>query len=136
MKTNCDKIQIIKNQFLKKDNMIVLNNLDQNVFKIKRIFIVKENENIIRGKHSHIKCKQLLVCLEGKIKVICDDGFKKKTFILNSPNKSILIPNNIWVTQKYLDEKNILKVCCDMDFSEKDYIRDYKTFLNYIANKK
>mgnify|MGYP003624786009 FL=1 len=44
-------------------------------FDIKRVFYVYgvKNQND-RGKHSHYKTKQLLICLSGKIEVMCDDG--------------------------------------------------------------
>ena len=43
-----------------------------------------------------------MLCLNGKLEIICDDGISQKTFTLTRPNKGILIPDGIWATQKYL----------------------------------
>ena len=54
------------------------NNLD---FESKRIFIVNQvPTGEIRGNHSHYKTKQLLICLNGKCEVICDDGINKEKY--------------------------------------------------------
>ena len=99
---------------------------------IKRSFIVTSSEeNIIRGKHAHINLNQFLICLNGKCKVICDDGSAKKTFNLNKPNQVLCIPNQIWSEQYYQDISTILLVLCDDEFKESDYIRNYADFISF-----
>ena len=97
--------------------------------EIKRTFIIKANRNIKRGYHSHKRCSQLLVCLQGEIDVFCEDGERKKTYSLKETD-SIMIPPGIWSHQEYKDESNILAVWCDMDFEEEDYIRTYEEFID------
>ena len=57
-------------------------------FQIKRIFYVfgVHNQND-RGKHSHYKTKQVLICLNGEVTVKCDDGHRKNTWKLNKSRK-------------------------------------------------
>ncbi len=100
-------------------------------FNFKRVFLVKSNINNIRGKHAHKKCIQLLNCINGKIKIFCEtkNGIKK-TFVLDKPEKFLIIPRMTWSIQKYLKKNSILMVICSERFSEKDYLRNYSKFKN------
>jgi len=101
-------------------------------FKIvKRVFVVRANKGSIRGKHAHIKCNQFLTCPHGILNVICDDGVSKKTFCLNNPKLGLLIPAGIWAEQHYLKFGSVLTVLCDRVYEPKDYINNYKDFLNF-----
>ena len=98
-------------------------------FEVKRIFYVfgVHNQND-RGKHSHYKTKQVLICLSGEIIVKCDDGYRKNTWKLNKPNQALYIPEMIWVEQAYVDEDSVLLVLANTRYSESDYIDDYGEF--------
>ena len=99
-------------------------------FDIKRIFYVygvKDQND--RGKHSHYKTKQLLICLNGEIEVLCDDGKKKKRYFLSKPNEAVYIPELIWDEQKYMSEDSVLLVLSNTHYDEKDYIESYDDFL-------
>ena len=101
-------------------------------FNFQRVFVVKSNLNQIRGRHAHKKCIQLLSCLNGKIKIFCESkSGKKKNFILDNPEKFLIIPKMTWSIQKYLKKNTILMVICSRNFSEKDYIRDYAKFKKF-----
>lgn len=97
---------------------------------ISRVFIVKSKEATKRGNHAHKECTQLLVAINGKCKVICDDGKDRKEFILEDPSKGLLIPPTIWAEQVY-EKDSILMVLADQLYDETDYIRDYKDFLSF-----
>lgn len=125
-----ENVKLIKSQKISKENLVIYNDVDRELFKVKRVFSIKESKGAIRGKHAHKKCKQFLICIFGKIKIICKDGSKTRTFILSSPDRGLLIPEGIWATQLYLDKINILNVFCDRDFIESDYIRNYRDYLN------
>lgn len=100
---------------------------------VKRIFIVKGNENEIRGRHAHRQVTQYLVCVHGACEVICDDGEQKKGFQLNAVNQALLLPPGIWAEQTYLEKDTTLMVACDALYDEADYIRDYAEFLQYCS---
>ena len=61
-------------------------------FRAKRIFYVYgvEGQND-RGKHSHHKTKQVLICLYGQVDVICDDGKNKRIITLTIHFKIYMI---------------------------------------------
>ena len=61
-------------------------------FKIKRVFYVFEvHDQKDRGEHSHYKTEQVLICLNGKVKVLCDDGKNRKEWVLDKPNQALYI---------------------------------------------
>lgn len=98
-------------------------------FEIKRVFYVygvKDQNN--RGKHSHYKTKQVLICLNGKIEVLCDDGDKKQKYLLESPQQALYIPSMIWDEQTYLTEDSVLLVLANTKYDKNDYIIDLKKF--------
>jgi len=98
-------------------------------FLIRRVFYVygvKDQND--RGKHSHHKTKQVLICLKGEVKVVCDDGENKDTWILNEPNKALYIPEMIWDEQLYTSEDSILLVLANNKYNFNDYIEDYEKF--------
>lgn len=98
-------------------------------FKIKRVFYVfNVNNQNDRGKHSHHKTKQILICLNGEIDVIVDDGFKRKVITINDKFTGIFIPEMIWDEQIYKTEDSLLMVLCDTHYDIDDYIEDYDTF--------
>jgi len=103
-------------------------------FPIARIFNVRAQKGITRGRHAHRACSQLLICTNGTIKVTCDNGKKTSTYILDEPNHGLLIKPGIWTKQKYIKENTVLTVLCDSLYDEKDYIRNYKDFLEYAIN--
>ncbi|MCW7462984.1 sugar 3,4-ketoisomerase [Leptospira limi] len=104
-------------------------------FLIQRVFTVTANVNDIRGEHSHRKCSQLLICVNGKIKVTCDNGSSKSEFDLEKMSDGLLIPPGIWATQAYVNENSVLMVLCDRGYEAEDYIREYSDFLEWVRNK-
>lgn len=98
---------------------------------IKRIFYVYNVPNKeIRGKHSHLKTNQMLICICGSIEVTCDDGTAKKSYLLDNPSKGLFVPYGIWAEERYLDKNSILMVLCDTKYNNNDYVFDYNTFLS------
>ena len=94
-----------------------------------RIFYVfgVHNQND-RGKHSHFKTKQVLICLNGEVSVLCKDGNKERTWVLNKPNQALYIPELIWDEQVYIKPDSVLLVLANTNYDESDYITDYNKF--------
>ena len=99
-------------------------------FVLKRLFFVHADQKCIRGKHAHIKCQQILICVRGQITVTFDDGRRKYKRTLKKNSDGILVPNGVWSEQTY-KSRSILLVLCDRKFEEEDYIRDYVKFLKW-----
>ena len=104
-------------------------------FEIKRIFYVYGVDNQDdRGKHSHHQTKQVLICLNGSVEVLCDDGKNRKIYILDEPNKGLYIPELIWDEQRYLSEDSVLLVLSNTNYDISDYIEDYNEFKRIKSN--
>jgi len=135
MKTINDILEIQLQTFNEKLGSLVAIESD-GLMKIERIFYVFNTpKNITRGKHSHYKTKQLLICLNGKCEVICDDGVNREKYLLDSPKKGLLIPEGIWAEETYKTIDTMLMVICNTTYSEEDYIYDYDKFIKEKNNK-
>ncbi|MCH2491038.1 MAG: FdtA/QdtA family cupin domain-containing protein [Flavobacteriales bacterium] len=101
-------------------------------YDIKRVYYLYDvPSDSIRGGHAHIELRQFLIALSGSFDVVLDDGQKRRTFVLNRPNKGLLIPNGIW---RELENFSAGAVCLSLvsdTYKEEDYIRDYKDFIKY-----
>jgi hypothetical protein len=98
-------------------------------FPVLRMFIVRASEGAVRGRHAHKLCSQLLVCVHGTIEVECDDGVDRRTFLLDMPNKGLLVPPSIWASETYVVASSVLTVLCDRHYEADDYLRSYEQFL-------
>jgi len=128
------KILKIKKFINKSGKLLAVNSFDKKLFpyKIKRTFFVSSKKDSIRGKHAHIFCSQLIVCLEGKIEVKIYNSNKKEFFFeINSLNKNaLLLPKKHWVILKSKAKFNLIAVICDHKYDKKnDYINSFKKFL-------
>jgi len=98
-------------------------------FPIERIFYVYGVKNQDdRGKHSHYKTKQVLICLNGKVEVLVHDGIKSKKYLLESPQQALYIPELIWDEQVYLTENTVLLSICNTKHDPNDYINNFDEF--------
>ena len=98
-------------------------------FDVKRIYWTYFTpEDVERGGHSHIELQQILIAMAGTITVKTEmPGGVKQVFVLDSPNKGVLIPKLCWREMKY--SHNAVQMCiASMAYDENDYIRDYNEF--------
>lgn len=102
-------------------------------FQIKRIYYIHEVPvNTKRGMHAHKKLQQLLWCPFGAIEVMIDDGKMKKSYLLDSPDKALLVLNGYWREMYWKKAGSVLCVAASDYYDEEDYIRDYDEFLEYV----
>ena len=101
-------------------------NEDDRAQRLLDVFEVHDQKD--RGEHSHYKTEQVLICLSGKVRVLCDDGKDRREWILNQPNEALYIPNLIWDEQTYLTTESVLLVLANTHYDESDYITDYDEF--------
>ena len=116
--------------FTEPDGKLTPIELDKDIpFEVKRMFYVYDvHDQNDRGKHSHHKTKQILIAVNGGVTVICDDGKKRRNYILNEPNKALYIPEMIWDEQVYHSESSVLLVLSNTNYDVNDYIEDYDEF--------
>ena len=106
-------------------------------FEIKRIYYIHGvPEGSRRGGHAHIALWQILFCPYGSIDIILDDGHKRESVLLDDPSKGLVIGPGLWREMIWLKENSVLCVAASEDYNEKDYIRDYSTFIQYVREGK
>jgi dTDP-4-dehydrorhamnose 3,5-epimerase-like enzyme len=99
-------------------------------FTFKRVYYLFDvPSSAFRGGHSHIEQQEVLIALSGSFEVVLDDGFEKKTILLNKPSIGLLIPTGIWRELQNFSSGAVCLVFASDVFEESDYIRDYPQFL-------
>lgn len=100
-------------------------------FEIKRIYYVYGvRDKAPRGKHAHYKTQQLLICVSGKVEVVCRDEKETKKYLLESPQQALFIPKMIWDEQIYISENSVLLALADTNYDSTDYIHDFEQYKN------
>lgn len=98
-------------------------------FNIQRVYyITKSDPKLPRGYHAHKKTKQVIFCIQGNLKLVLDNGKKRKKIFLDQPNIGVLIDKMMWHEMTDFKKETILLVLASEVFDEKDYIRDYAQF--------
>lgn len=111
-------------------SLVVIEGNENIPFEIKRVYYIFNTEqDVIRGKHSHKKLKQIIFCPSGSCDFILDDGKTKEIVTLNDPNKGLYIKSNIWREFTNFSKDCIIIVLASEHYDESDYIRDYETFI-------
>ena len=106
-------------------------------FDIKRVYyIYGTQENIRRGFHAHRNLEQILICVSGTCKILVDNGYKKNTILLESPDKGLLISGLEWREMYDFSSDCVLMVLASDFYDEADYIRNYDNFLQEVKNAK
>jgi len=97
----------------------------------KRLFIIKNKyAGAIRGKHAHKIDKQILLVLNGKIKLSYENFKNKDSFIL-SFGETYISREYEWLEIEMFEENSIVLVICSIEYDESEYIRDYNEFKKY-----
>jgi len=105
-------------------------------FPIKKVLaITGMKSRDTRGGHTHHKTHQVLLCLKGGCIVDLDNGKKKKSVRLNKVNQGILLYPYVWHAMRDFEPYTVLLSLADRKYNEKEYIRDYKTFLKYVRKR-
>lgn len=116
--------------------LIALEGNRQIPFDIKRIYYIHNvPKEIKRGFHAHKRLEQVLICVNGNVKIKADDGNEKKIIELNNPNKGLYIGPGVWHEMYDFTQNSVLLVLASDYYDESDYIRDYAEFLKYKEYK-
>jgi acetyltransferase-like isoleucine patch superfamily enzyme/dTDP-4-dehydrorhamnose 3,5-epimerase-like enzyme len=98
-------------------------------FTPKRYFIVYDvPTQEVRGEHAHRTLEQLLICVQGSVSVVVDDGRQRAEVILDRPDRGLYIPAMLWGIQYRYTRDAVLLVLASDKYQAEDYIRDYDEF--------
>jgi dTDP-4-dehydrorhamnose 3,5-epimerase-like enzyme len=110
LKTFCDK----------RGNLTVIEKVLP--FNIKRIFYIYGVDDSVRGGHRHHYTRQAALCLKGNCTIYNDDGTNEEVFVLDSPDKCLILEPSDWHKMYNFSEDAILMVIASEYFNENDYI--------------
>jgi acetyltransferase-like isoleucine patch superfamily enzyme/dTDP-4-dehydrorhamnose 3,5-epimerase-like enzyme len=105
-------------------------------FAPKRYFLVyavptKE----VRGEHAHRRLDQFLLCVQGSLSVVVDDGTRRGEVTLDRPELGLLIPAGVWGIQYRYTRDAVLLVLASDVYDGADYIRSYDEFERYVEEQ-
>ena len=115
--------------------LIALEELKDIPFKIKRVYYIYDTKDgVRRGFHAHKKLEQILICVSGSCKIHLDNGKETAEVLLNTPDEGLYISNAIWREMYDFSPDAVLLVLASELYDEKDYIRNYDKFLEYLRD--
>ena len=103
-------------------------------FDIKRaywVYDVPAGES--RGGHAHKRLQQLVIAVNGSFTVTLDNGYERRSVLLNHPWQGLVIDTNTWRTLDDFSSGAVCLVLASEHYDEDDYIYDYDEFLKYIG---
>ncbi|MBT3413142.1 MAG: WxcM-like domain-containing protein [Anaerolineae bacterium] len=114
-------------------NLCFIEEGQQSPFQIKRVFYFYGVPNsVVRGAHAHHTMEELLVAVSGRFIVKTFDGYESREYELSTPVQGLYIPSNIWREIYDFSPNAIGLALASTIFDEKDYIRDYAKFEEFV----
>lgn len=105
-------------------------------FVIKRVYyITRVDQGTTRGYHSHRKLHQVLICLNGSVKIRLKNPREEEIVELNDPAVGLYIGPFIWREMFEFTEGSVLLILASEYYDESDYIRNYDFYLEEANNK-
>lgn len=113
-------------------NISIVENSYNVPFDVKRVFYIYDIPGgKDRGSHAHKECHQFLIAVSGSFEVELNDGFNKRTVLLNRPNFGLHILPGIWAGEKSFSSGSVCLVMASHKYLEEDYIRDFSEYLKF-----
>jgi dTDP-4-dehydrorhamnose 3,5-epimerase-like enzyme len=91
-------------------------------FAIKRVFYIYGVDDSIRGGHRHHKTVQAAICIQGSCSITNNDGINTSEFILDSPDKCLVLEPKDWHQMHTFTKDAILMVFASEFYDADDYI--------------
>ncbi|HOX59474.1 MAG TPA: WxcM-like domain-containing protein [Candidatus Paceibacterota bacterium] len=99
-------------------------------FVPRRVFFVYNvPDTRVRGEHAHKVCHEFLMCVNGSMAVVVDDGKNREEYVLDRPWVGIYFPPKVWRTQYKYSRDSVSVVLASHEYDSSDYVRDYAEFL-------
>lgn len=99
-------------------------------FEIKRVYyLTKVKAGVTRGFHSHRRLHQMLICLNGSVKIRIKNPNEEYIHELSDSSIGLYIGPNVWREMFDFTEGSVLLVLASEHYDESDYIRKYDDYL-------
>lgn len=132
---NCSLFKFL-NIGSKYGNLTPIEGLVDIPFDIKRIYyITKVPQDISRGFHAHRKLHQVLICLNGSVKIKVKSPKEEAEFTLDDSSVGLYIGPYIWREMYDFSEGAVLLVLASDYYNEDDYIRNIDFYMKEAFNR-
>lgn len=102
-------------------------------FPVRRVYYIFGTKvGVERGFHAHKALNQVAVAVTGSCEMVLDDGATKRTVLLDSAEKGVLIGPGMWRVMRNFSTDCVLLVLADQHYDEADYIRNYDQFIEWV----
>ena len=111
-------------------NLVPVEGMADIPFAIKRVYYIYDvPSDIRRGFHSHNKLHQVLICVNGSVKIAVKNGEQEEIIELKDPSEGLYIGPLVWREMYDFSEGAVLLVLASEYYSEEDYIRNFDHYL-------
>ena len=103
-------------------------------FKIQRVYWihgVPQGEE--RGWHSNKISSEYVIAVNGSVEITLEDKEGRRTYLLDSREKGLLIPPDTWDEIRNFSPDAVLLVLASHSYDETAYINSYEEFLQHIG---
>lgn len=97
------------------------------------IYNVPEEQE--RGKHANRMTYQYLVAVKGRVEITLENKEGKRAYVLDRPDKGVLIPPMTWNELLSFSEDAVLLVLSSQPYRPEMYINSYEEFLRIIREE-
>lgn len=112
--------------------IVVLDVAETLPFAVRRVYWIHGmREGEARGAHAHRRLIQAMVAVTGRVRIAFDDGQSRSEFLLDRPDRYLIVPPGLWRDFTALDSGTTLLVLASDPYDEADYIRDYDEFVAF-----
>ncbi len=105
-------------------------------FDIRRVYWIYDvPECKERGKHANRITYQYLIAVKGCVRIALEDKNGRSTYVLDAPDKGLLIPPLTWNELLHFSADAVLLVLSSHPYRPEMYINSYDEFLSIIHEK-
>jgi len=105
-------------------------------FAVKRVYyITRVEQGVTRGFHSHRKLHQVLICLNGSVKIRLKNPTGEEIVELYDPSVGLYIGTYVWREMFDFTDSSVLLVLASENYDEDDYIRNYDFYLEEVKKR-
>lgn len=124
---NCNEF-FFKSFYDKRGSLVAIEGGQDVPFNIERLYYITDvPQGMERGAHSHKDLEQVLICLNGSVKIRVESD-KKKVFTLENPNQALYLGPMVWREMYDFSEHSVLLVLASHHYEPDDYIKDYNMY--------
>ena len=115
-------------------NLTIIEEGHEVPFKIQRVYWihgVPQGEE--RGWHSNKISSEYVIAVNGSVEITLEDKKGRRTYLLDSKEKGLLIPPDTWDEIRNFSPDAVLLVLASHSYDETAYINSYEEFLQHIG---